>query len=705
MTAFNTMDGPLCVLADAPRQYQALLEVSQSIASHRDLSALFRDLVERLPRAVSFDSLWLVLHDPARNRMRLHVLEGPARAAAEEAAWPLERPLEESPGGLVWSTQEPLVVFNLADDRRYRAAFRLLLDNGVSSCCMLPLTTAHRRLGAVGFGYARPHNYSDADVEFLGQVARQIAVAVDNVLAHEEACGLQAALAEERDRLRLLLDLNNTLAPNLDLRELLRAVSSNVRRVMRCDYTSVILPEPDGLLLRIYARDFSEVPEPMAEELVVPRVGTPAGIVLETGNALVLDAEELARFDPKINPTLALGLKSACFLPLVARERRLGTLNVGRFPDRAFTQDDVDFLRQVASQVALAADNALDYYQVAESRQRLAEERVYLNEEIRSGQNFEEIVGSSAALKNVLKQVAIVAPTDSTVLILGETGTGKELIARAIHNSSARRDHTFVKVNCAAIPLGLLESELFGHEKGAFTGAIARKTGRFEVAHQGTLFLDEVGDIPPQLQPKLLRVLQEREFERLGSTHTIKVDVRLVAATSRNLPAMVEQREFRGDLYYRLNIFPLVVPPLRERRDDIPLLVEYFVARFADRLGRKVSRVDRQTMELLRDYHWPGNIRELQNVIERSVILAVGGTLHIDAGVLEIAGSRKTHAAGDVLRQNEKDSIEAALAETKGRIAGPRGAAARLRIPASTLESKIRALNIDKFKFRRGAGS
>jgi formate hydrogenlyase transcriptional activator len=694
------MDGPLCALADAPRQYQALLEVSHSVALHRDLTALFRDLVERLPRVVSFDSLWLVLHDPARDRMRLHVLEGPARADAGKSAWPIERTLEDSPSALAWSTQAPLIVFDLAADPRYPAAFQLLRDNGIRSCCILPLTTAHRRLGAVGFGYARPQEYAEADLEFLGQVARQIAVAVGSVLAHEEAGQLQGALAEERDRLRLLLDLNNTLAPNLDLRALLRAVSANVRRAMRCDYTSVILPEPDGRTLRIYARDFSEVPEPMAEELVVPRLGTPAGIVLETGKAMIMDAEELSHFDPKINPTLALGLRSACFLPLVARDRLLGTLNVGRFPERAFTQDDIDFLRQVAGQVALAADNALDYYQVAASRQRLADERVYLNEEIRRGQNFEQIVGSSAALKNVLKQVAIVAPTDSTVLILGETGTGKELIARAIHNMSARRDHTFVKVNCAAIPLGLLESELFGHEKGAFTGAIARKTGRFEVAHQGSLFLDEVGDIPPELQPKLLRVLQEQEFERLGSTQTIKVNVRMVAATSRNLPAMVEGREFRGDLYYRLNIFPLVIPPLRDRSDDIPPLVDYFVARFAERLGRRVSRVDRQTMDLLQAYHWPGNIRELQNVIERSVILAEGGTLHIDASVLESASSARTHAAGDVLRQNEKDSIEAALAETKGRIAGPRGAAARLRIPASTLESKIRALRIDKFRYR-----
>jgi formate hydrogenlyase transcriptional activator len=698
------MDGEQCAVAAAPRQYQALLEVSQSVASHRDLTALFRDLVERLPRVVSFNSLWLVLHDPTRNRMRLHVLAGPARSRADENERPIERPMEESPSALVWSTQEPLVVPNLAEDKRYPEAFQLMTGTGARSCCILPLTTAHRRLGAVGFGYAAPRCDSEVDLDFLQQVARQIAVAVDNTLAHLEACQLQAALAEERDRLRLLLDLNNTLSPNLALRDLLRAVSSNVRRVMRCDYTSVILPEPDGERLRLYARNFSELGELMAEELVVPRAGTPAGIVLETGKALVLDAEELSRFDPAINPTLALGLKSACFLPLTARGRRLGTLNVGRFPERAFTQDDVDFLLQVAGQVALAADNALDYYQVAESRQRLAEERVYLNEEIRSEQNFEEIIGSSAALKNVLKQVAIVAPTDSTVLILGETGVGKELVARAIHNLSGRRDHTFVKVNCAAIPLGLLESELFGHEKGAFTGAIARKTGRFELAHQGTLFLDEVGDIPPELQPKLLRVLQEQEFERLGSTHTIKVNVRMVAATSRNLPAMVEQREFREDLYYRLNIFPLVVPPLRERTDDIPLLVQYFVARFGERLGRKISRVDKQTMELLQAYRWPGNIRELQNIIERSVILAEDGTLRIDANVLGAAEPRKAASDGHVLRQNEKELIEAALAETKGRVAGPHGAAARLHIPASTLESKVRALKIDKYKFRSTGG-
>jgi formate hydrogenlyase transcriptional activator len=689
-----------CIAGTSPRKYQALLEVSESIAAHRDLTVLFRQLAERLPRIVSFDSLWLVLHDPERNRMRLHVLEGPGPATADEAGLPIDRPMEKSPSALVWSTQEPLIVPNLANDKRYPEAFQLLLDNHVRSCSILPLTTAHRRLGAVGFGYQQAGACDDADLAFLEQVAGQIAVAVDNALAHQEAQELQAELSEERDRLRLLLELNNTLAPNLDLRELLRAVSSNVRRAMRCDYTSVILPEADGKTLRIYARAFPENHAQHPEELVVPRAGTPAGIVLETGKPLVLDSEGLAGFDPTANPTLALGLNSGCFLPLIARDRVIGTLNLGRFPDRAFTQDDVEFLSQVASQVAIAVENALDYYQVAEARQRLAEERVYLNEEIRTTQNFEEIVGSSTALKNVLKQVAIVAPTDSTVLILGETGTGKELIARAIHNLSGRRDHTFVKVNCAAIPLGLLESELFGHEKGAFTGAIARKVGRFELAHQGSLFLDEVGDIPPELQPKLLRVLQEQEFERLGSVQTIRVNVRMVAATSRDLPAMVEAREFREDLYYRLNIFPIVVPPLRDRSEDIPLLVRYFTARFAERVGRKIDRVDRRTMELLQAYHWPGNIRELQNVIERGVILTEGGTLRIDENILGAREPRRAAAGADVLQQSERDLIEAALVETRGRVSGAKGAATRLGIPASTLESKIRAMKIDKFRFR-----
>jgi formate hydrogenlyase transcriptional activator len=316
-----------------------------------------------------------------------------------------------------------------------------------------------------------------------------------------------------------------------------------------------------------------------------------------------------------------VGFQSGCFLPLINRHRVLGVLQLARLQEQAFTQEDVDFLSQVASQVAIAVDNALDYRQVTESRARLAEERRYLQDEIRTVHNFDEIIGSSAALTQVLTQVEVVAPTDATVLIQGETGTGKELIARAIHQRSTRRDHTFVNANCAAIPSGLLESELFGHERGAFTGAIAQKIGRFELAHQGTLFLDEIGDIPLDLQPKLLRVLQEQALERLGSPRTRRVDVRLVAATNRDLVQMVEAGTFREDLYYRLNVFPLTVPPLRERVEDIPLLVRHLVHTYAQRLRKRIDIIPADVLEALTRYHWPGNVRELQNVIERAVIL------------------------------------------------------------------------------------
>ncbi len=685
------LDSPTCA-------HEALLHLSESIAAHRELTPLFHELVERLPRVVTFDSLWLVLHDPASGRMRLQtlVVAGGVDPASEE--WPLERPIEEAPSGLVWQSQEPLIVTDVEEEQqRYPAAFRLLTAQRVRSCCIIPLTSAHRRLGAVGFGSHARGAYSAASVDFLDQVARQIAVAVDNALSHDEAEKLRRELVHDRDRLRLILDLSNSLPPGADLRRLFAAISEGVLRVVACDYASVVLPEPDSRNIRVYARRFSGGEEHGPEEIVVPLVGTPAGKVLESGELLALDAAELAGYNRAINPSLE-GLHSACFLPLIAHNRIVGTLNAGRFSAIAFPPEDIEFLRQIASQVATAVESAVEYHEISESRQRLAEEKLYLSEEIKTEHNFEEIVGGSPALKSVLRQVEIVAPTDSTVLILGETGTGKELIARAIHNLSGRRDHTFVKVNCAAIPLGLLESELFGHEKGAFTGAIERKVGRFELAHQGTLFLDELGDIPLELQPKLLRVLQEHEFERLGSTRTIHVDVRLLAATSRDLEAMVDDREFRSDLYYRVNVFPVTVPPLRERREDVPLLVEYFAARYAERLGKKVDRVGRQTMNLLHSYHWPGNIRELQNIIERGVILAQDGTLNIDPSVLRV---RETPAAGgDIFEQSQRELIEEALGACQGRVAGARGAAARLGIPPSTLESKIRSLRIDKHRFR-----
>jgi formate hydrogenlyase transcriptional activator len=391
----------------------------------------------------------------------------------------------------------------------------------------------------------------------------------------------------------------------------------------------------------------------------------------------------------------AEGLESVCCVPLIRGDRVLGTLNVASRRDHAFTPDDLDLLNHVGNQVAIAIENALAYRQIAELKNKLAEEKLYLEDEIRTQYNFEEIIGESAALKRILNQVETVAPTGSTVLIQGETGTGKELIARAIHSLSDRHERTFVKINCAAIPTGLLESELFGHEKGAFTGAISQKIGRFELAHGGTLFLDEVGDIPLEIQPKLLRVLQEQEFERLGATRTLRVDVRIVAATNRDLSKMVEERQFRSDLYYRLNVFPIVVPPLRERPEDIPILVRYFAQRLARRMNKHIETIPSEAMRALTLYPWPGNIRELENFIERAVILSKGSKLEIPLS--ELKNSEEVSSAETLtLEEAERRHILQALDETKWVIGGPRGAAARLGMKRTTLHSRMQKLGITR---------
>ncbi len=524
--------------------------------------------------------------------------------------------------------------------------------------------------------------------------------------ANDELRTTQAELHSEKDRLKLLLDLNNSIASNLDLRELFRAISSGARSVMRCDYTSVILPEAEGKQLRVYARNFSEVGELQREEIVVPAEGTPASRVLESGQPLCLASRELAELNSQNNPSL-VGMQSACFLPLISRNRVLGTLNLARLAEIGFAQEDLDFLRQVAIQVALAVENALAYGQIAELKDKLAQEKLYLEDEIRSEMNFEDIVGRSAELRRLLKLVETVAPTQSTVLIYGETGTGKELIARAIHDLSPRRAKTFVKLNCAAIPTGLLESELFGHEKGAFTGAVAQRVGRMELANQGTLFLDEVGEIPLELQPKLLRVLQEREFERLGSARTVRTDVRLIAATNRDLAAMVEQQRFRSDLFFRLNVFPIQVPALRERPEDIPLLVRHFADEFSRRMNKTIETIPSETMKALCQYRWPGNVRELQNVIERAVILSPGPVLTVPVTELQprathvlaregaSAGSRRRKPVRSILTEVDRDQIIQALKDADGRVGGPTGAASRLGLKRTTFITRMKKLGID----------
>jgi formate hydrogenlyase transcriptional activator len=503
-------------------------------------------------------------------------------------------------------------------------------------------------------------------------------------------------LKHERDRLRLLLDLNNSFASNLDLGQLFRAVSACVRSIMRSDATILSLPELETNQIRMHAIDFPQGKGFIKEGFVHPIEGSVEGLVYRTAKPTVFNRLP-TWLNPKLQELLTKeGLKSGCALPLIRRGRTLGILSLACLQENAFTQQDVDLLEQVADQVAIAVENALRYHQVTESSERLAKERLYLEDEIRRERNFDEIIGKSPALKRVLKEVETVAATNSAVLLLGETGTGKELIARAIHKISSRRNRTLVRADCASIPPGLLESELFGHEKGAFTGAIAREIGRFELAHEGTLFLDEVGDIPLGLQSKLLRVLQEQELERLGSTRTIRVDFRLVAATNRDLKEMVEHGQFRSDLYYRLNVFPIEVPPLRDRPEDIPVLVWHFANRCAQRMNKQIENIRAEDMEALAHYHWPGNVRELQNVIERCVILTSNAVLFCPlVAELERVG-RNAPPEVRSLEQAEREHILRTLEKTDWVIGGPHGAAALLAVRRTTLLYKMRRLGISR---------
>jgi formate hydrogenlyase transcriptional activator len=465
---------------------------------------------------------------------------------------------------------------------------------------------------------------------------------------------------------------------------------------MRCDTVGVWLPDVEQVHLRQLAMDFPESKGFVREDLLHPIEGSVLGGVFNSGKPLIVGvmSEQIA---PEESPEArAEALESGCALPLISRGRTLGVLTLGSRAENSFSPEDVDFLMQAAGQIAIAIENALAYREIAQLKEKLAQEKLYLEDEIRGEIDFEGIVGQSSALRHVLNLVETVAPSDSTVLLLGETGTGKELIARAIHERSRRKEQTFVKLNCAAIPTGLLESELFGHERGAFTGAIAQKIGRLELADQGTLFLDEVGDIPLEIQPKLLRALQEREFERLGSNRTQQVDVRLVAATNRDLEKMMENREFRSDLYYRLNVFPIRIPPLRERPEDIPLLVRYFTQKYGRRMQKQIESIPAAALRKLSSWHWPGNIRELENFIERSVILTHGTALQAPIAALSNNGGNAPVAG--VRQANERDEIVRVLKLTNGRIAGPDGAAARMEIKRTTLLSRMKKLGIDPRK-------
>jgi formate hydrogenlyase transcriptional activator len=669
-------------------RFESLFRIATSIRAQKNPRELFAILVHELGQVVNFDAI--AQFDESSTKVDLHL--GPGCLKREEC--PSEIDKDESIAAWVYEHQETLVLGTLDRETRFPSSTRVMQRAGLQSVCAFPLTTAHRRLGSLVIGSIRRNAYSPEEVRFCGLVAGQIALAMGDAISFR-------ASQQAQDRLQLLLDLTNRVVSNLNLRDVLREISANIRRAMHCDGVGITLPRPEDGKLRIYALDFPDNPGDIEEGYEPPAdEKASAAKVFRSGEAVILSHEELRQETAGRQSDI----KSAAHVPLIGRAGPVGVLSLGTHREGAFSPDDLAFLMQIAHQVAIALENAVAFGEVSDLKNKLALEKLYLEDEIRSELKFEEIVGKSEALRRVLQQVETVAPTDSTVLIYGETGTGKELVARALHNLSARHANAFVKLNCAAIPTGLLESELFGHERGAFTGAISQRIGRFELANRGSMFLDEIGEVPLELQPKLLRVLQEREFERLGSTRTLRTDARLIAATNRDLETLVGEQKFRSDLYYRLNVFPIRVPALRERPEDIPLLVRHFVQQFSRRLGKTIETIPSETMAMLVKYPWPGNIRELQNVVERAAILTTGPVLKVPSEDLRAADNspakqRVTQAAPNrnmrsVLDDTERQQILTALGQTNWTIAGPNGAATLLGMKRSTLQSRMQKLGI-----------
>ena len=672
------------------------MRFARTLDAYSDANGLLRSLPAELSTIVASNTTVLIhINGDGRAGLSCYAVDG-KRAAIhgdfEMSQWHDE--IRQLRSGY----PHPSVFSPLDSNGNFPALFRFFRKYGNQSLCVLPLDKAHGPLGTLCFARKQHDGFSKEEIGFLSLVADHVALAIEDRFNYLQSEALRVQLEIEQTKLKLILDLNNSVVSNLELREVLRSVSPSIRKTMGLDGVALILPDAANEHLQLYALDFPDGKGILRQGMSTSLDGSLAGRVFRSAKPWVGDIEEWNRsgFD---NVVISEdGVETICLLPLIRCKNVLGVLCLVRMQKNAFTDQDIDFLSQIAGQVAIAIDNAFAYRRITELSDKLTQEKLYLEDEIRSELNFEEIIGNSAVLRQVLRQVEAVAPTNSTVLIQGETGSGKELIARAVHNLSQRRPHSFVKLNCAAIPTGLLESELFGHEKGAFTGAIIQRIGRFELASQGTIFLDEVSEIPIDLQPKLLRVLQEREFERLGNSRTLRTDARLIAATNRDLAAMVEEQRFRSDLFYRLNVFPIHVPPLRERREDIPFLVRHFAQHFARNMTKEIDTISTETMNVLVHYPWPGNIRELQNVIERAVILSKGRTLNVSLDDLKMkASDADGHANGvRTLEEIERKHILSVLEQTNWVFAGPNGAAARLGLKRPTLQFRMQKLGISR---------
>jgi formate hydrogenlyase transcriptional activator len=666
---------------------EALVEVVASILSCSTTQELFERLTQKLSHFVHFEDLSLLLHDEIRGAVVLaHVYS----TRSHDAPVGISLPLIETPAGEVIQSQKPLCLRASEAGERFPRVGEILRERGIHSLCLLPLTSPTHRIGALSLATRTLVEYSAEDLALLELAMKPVAIAIENILNRER-------LLQERDRLNLLLEINNALVNKRDLQSLFDEVSARLQDFVPHEFLSLALWIPEEKQLRLHVAANRDIPRLLDQDLPLPLENTPSGEAFSTGCAQVYDADRLRRmYEPVAQMVRQRNIRSMCSIPLRTTRGQLGAISVGSGRDGTYTPELAEILLGVADQLALALENALAFSQVESLNRRLSETKLYLEEELQELESSGEILGRSPGIRKVLHQIQTVAGTDATVLIYGETGSGKELVARAIHEGGRRRRGTFVKMNCAAIPMGLLESELFGHEKGAFTGAIAQKIGRFELAHEGTLFLDEIGEIPLELQPKLLRVLQEKEFERLGSVRTVRSDVRLVAATNRDLKKMCDANLFRSDLFYRLNVFPIHVPPLRDRREDIAMLAMHFTHEYARRSAKRITAIPKDTLDLLTRYPWPGNIRELQNLIERSVILSTSETLHIPVHELECDAIAAQPCSSQTMEDVERETIVRALKEANGVVGGSGGAAARLGMKRTTLLYRMEKLGITK---------
>ena len=674
-------------------RYRSLLGASSALADQPTVKAVLQSLRGVLSSTSRLHGAELYVLSDDGESLSTFEFDRDADAPAIKRGAKL---LRSAPVAQVLDGQEPVFVPDLSLEMlEHPDMAPFAAEVAGRSTYLFPVSTAQKRYGILSTPKLQGQQFAHEDVEMLSALASHVAVALECALARDTAELYHREVVKQRDRLSLLLEINNHIVSKLEAEELFQAVAGSMRKHLGNDLTSLWLFNKQTDCLERKFLDFS-AGKGFLEKVVVVE---PTKLWSEWSRFRI--PQFYSPFEADIPPALreasrAESLLSAVLVPLLGADGPLGLLTMCSRKANGFNEADRDLLLQIGTQISLGLENALAYGRLRASRDDLEEQRLYLESEIESEYNFEDIVGKSAAIRKVLDQVAIVAPTSSTVLLHGETGTGKELVARAIHNLSPRRERTFVRLNCAAIPSGLVESELFGHEKGAFTGALMQKRGRFELADHGSLFLDEIGDITMDLQPKLLRALQEREFERLGSTKTIHVDIRLIAATHRDLEGMIRNNQFREDLFYRLRVFPIEIPPLRERREDIQLLVHFFVSRLSRRMQKRIRSVPRPAMEALVNADWPGNIRELENFIERCVILTQGDELKVPRAELNRSAGRTVVAAASTFEEAERQAILDALKGASGRMAGNGGAAERLGLKRTTLQNKMRRLNITR---------